>query len=68
MSYCSISGKRLNKANVGLLVNEAGALVTADTDEAELLNIIFALVFSKKASALGQRVQREDELSVAYED
>lgn len=65
MSYCSISGKRLNKANVGLVVNEADDLVTADTDEAELLKTIFALVFSKNASVLGQRVQREDELSVA---
>lgn len=42
--------------------------VTADTNEVELLNNTFALVFSKKASVLGQRVQREDELSVTYED
>lgn len=50
---------------MGLVVNEADDLVTADTDEAELLKTIFALVFSKNASVLGQRVQREDELSVA---
>jgi len=60
MSYCSISIKRLSNANAGPLVNETGDIVTADTDEDELLNNSFALVFPKKASVLGQTVQRED--------
>ncbi|GAB0202578.1 mitochondrial enolase superfamily member 1 [Grus japonensis] len=44
-----ISSKRKTKENVGLLLNEVGALVMEDTEKAELLNAFFALVFTAKA-------------------
>ncbi|GAB0176369.1 mitochondrial enolase superfamily member 1 [Grus japonensis] len=45
-----ISSKRKTRENVGLLLNEVGALVTEDTEKAELLNVTFASVFIAKAS------------------
>ncbi|PKU43329.1 rna-directed dna polymerase from mobile element jockey- hypothetical protein [Limosa lapponica baueri] len=36
--------------NVGPLLNEAGAMVTEDTEKAELLNAFFASVFTAQAS------------------
>ncbi|GAB0205688.1 mitochondrial enolase superfamily member 1 [Grus japonensis] len=44
-----ISSKRKTMENVGLLLNEVGALVTEDTEKAELLNAAFASVFTAKA-------------------
>ncbi|GAB0208405.1 mitochondrial enolase superfamily member 1 [Grus japonensis] len=44
-----ISSKRKTKENVGLLLNEMGALVMEDTEKAELLNAAFASVFTAKA-------------------
>ncbi|GAB0207863.1 hypothetical protein GRJ2_003252000 [Grus japonensis] len=43
-----ISSKRKTRENVGLLLNEVGALVTEDTEKAELLNAFFASVFTAK--------------------
>jgi len=44
-----ISNKRKARDNVGPLLNEVGALVTEDTEKAELLNACFASVFTAKA-------------------
>ena len=44
-----ISSKWKTRENVGPLLNEVGALVTEDTETAELLNAFFASVFSAKA-------------------
>ncbi|PKU45588.1 rna-directed dna polymerase from mobile element jockey-like [Limosa lapponica baueri] len=44
-----ISSKRKTKENVGLLLNEVGALAMEDTEKAELLNAFFASVFTAKA-------------------
>jgi len=44
-----ISSKRMTSDNVGPLLNEVGVLVMEDTEKAELLNAIFASVFSAKA-------------------
>ncbi|XP_068785519.1 uncharacterized protein [Struthio camelus] len=45
-----IRSKRKTRENVGPLLNGAGALVTKDTEKAELLNAFFASVFTAKAS------------------
>ena len=39
--YKYVNSKRKTRENVGPLLNEAGALVTEDTEKAELLNAIF---------------------------
>ena len=44
-----ISSKRMTSDNVGPRLNEVGVLVMEDTEKAELLNAIFASVFSAKA-------------------
>ncbi|GAB0178132.1 mitochondrial enolase superfamily member 1 [Grus japonensis] len=49
-----ISSKRKTRENVGLLLNKVGALVTEDTEKAELLNAAFASVFIAKASRAGK--------------
>ncbi|PKU49532.1 rna-directed dna polymerase from mobile element jockey-like [Limosa lapponica baueri] len=41
--------KRKTRENVGLLLNEVGALVTEDAEKVELLNGAFASVFTAKA-------------------
>jgi len=43
-----ISSKRKTRGKVGPLLNEVGALVTQDTEKAELLNAFFASVFTAK--------------------
>ncbi|GAB0208892.1 hypothetical protein GRJ2_003354900 [Grus japonensis] len=43
-----ISSKRKTRENVGLLLNEVGALVMEDTEKVELLNAFFASVFTAK--------------------
>jgi len=44
-----ISSKWNTRENVGSLLNEVGALVTEDTEKAELLNAFFVSVFTAKA-------------------
>ncbi|GAB0204878.1 mitochondrial enolase superfamily member 1 [Grus japonensis] len=44
--FKSISSKRKTRENVGLLLNEVGALVTEDTEKTELLSAAFASVFT----------------------
>jgi len=44
-----VSSKWKTKEDVGLLLNEVGALVMEDTEKAELLNAYFASVFTAKA-------------------
>jgi len=67
-----ISSKRKTRDNVGLLLNEVGALVTED---AELLNAFFASVFSAKAGPqesqapeVKEEAYREDDLPLVDED
>ncbi|GAB0203414.1 mitochondrial enolase superfamily member 1 [Grus japonensis] len=45
-----ISSKRKTRENVGLLLNEVGALISEDAEKAELLNATFASVFAAQAS------------------
>jgi len=45
-----ISRKRMTGENVGPLLNGAGALVTKNMEKTELLNTIFASVFTAKVS------------------
>jgi len=49
-SFNYISSKWKTRDDVGLLLNEVGALVMEDAEKAELLNAFFASVFSAKAS------------------
>ncbi|GAB0206849.1 mitochondrial enolase superfamily member 1 [Grus japonensis] len=70
-----ISSKRKTRENVGPLLNEVGALVTEDTEKAELLNAFFASVFTAKASPqesqtleVGEKVWRKDDLPLVEED
>jgi len=45
-SFCCYTGsKRLNKENVGFLLNGVGDLVTADTDRADILIALFASAY-----------------------
>lgn len=41
-----VNSKKKTGDNVGLLLNEVGALVTEDAEKVELLNIFFALIFT----------------------
>jgi len=70
-----ISSKWKTRENVGLLLNEVGALVTEDTEKAELLNAFLASVFTAKAGpqasqALEAREEawRNEDLPVLEED
>lgn len=47
---CYISSEKLNKENVGSLLNRVGDLVTVNTDKAEVFKIFFASVFANKTS------------------
>jgi len=46
LGFKYIGSKWKTRENVGLLLNEVGGLVTEDTEKAELLNALLALVFS----------------------
>ncbi|GAB0203352.1 hypothetical protein GRJ2_002800800 [Grus japonensis] len=63
-----MNSKRKTRENVGPLLNEVGALVTEDTEKAELLNAAFASVFAAKASPqesqtleVGEKVLRKED-------
>ncbi|PKU36831.1 rna-directed dna polymerase from mobile element jockey-like [Limosa lapponica baueri] len=45
-----IGSKRTTRENVGLLLNEMGAMVTEDAEKVELLNAFFASAFTAQAS------------------
>jgi len=51
-----ISSKRKTRDNVGLLLNEVGALASEDTEKMELLNAFFASVFTAQAGPSGKPV------------
>ncbi|GAB0204057.1 hypothetical protein GRJ2_002871300 [Grus japonensis] len=70
-----ISNKRKTRENVGPLLNEVGALVTVDTEKAELVNAAFASVFTAKASPqenqtlkVGEKVWRKEDLPLVGEN
>jgi len=70
-----ISSKRKARDNVGPLLNEAGALVTDDTEKAELLNACFASVFTPKAGPqasqsleVREEAWRKEDLPLVEED
>ncbi|GAB0195017.1 mitochondrial enolase superfamily member 1 [Grus japonensis] len=70
-----INSKRKTRENVGLLLNEVGALVMGDTEKAELLNAFSASVFTAKAGPqesqtleVGQKVWRKEDLPLVEED
>lgn len=52
MFFKYISSKKKTRENVGLLMNGVDALVTKDTEKAELLNVFFASVLTAKASGI----------------
>ncbi|GAB0206062.1 mitochondrial enolase superfamily member 1 [Grus japonensis] len=70
-----ISSKRKTRENVGPLLNEVSALVTEDTEKAELLNAFFASVFTAKAGPresqtleVGEKVLQKEDLPLVEED
>lgn len=52
MFFKYISSKKKTRENVGLLMNGVDALVTKDTEKAELLNAFFVSVLTAKASGI----------------
>ncbi|PKU42717.1 rna-directed dna polymerase from mobile element jockey-like [Limosa lapponica baueri] len=70
-----IGGKRKTGENVGPLLNEMGAMVTEDTEKAELLNAFFASVFTAQASPqesqtlqVIEKVWMKEDFSLVEED
>ncbi|GAB0182914.1 mitochondrial enolase superfamily member 1 [Grus japonensis] len=70
-----LSSKKTTRENVGPLLKEVGALVTEDTEKAELLNAFFASVFTAKVSPqesqtleVGEKVWRKEDLPLVEED
>ncbi|GAB0182218.1 hypothetical protein GRJ2_000687100 [Grus japonensis] len=70
-----ISSKRKTRENVGLLLNEVGALVMEDTEKTELLNAFFASVFTAKAGPqetqtleVGEKVLQKEDLPLVEEN
>ncbi|PKU46909.1 alpha-n-acetylneuraminide alpha- -sialyltransferase [Limosa lapponica baueri] len=62
--FCKyISSKRKARKNVGLLLNEMGALVMEDTENMELLNASFASVFIAKAGSQESQTPEEEKKS-----
>ncbi|GAB0205781.1 mitochondrial enolase superfamily member 1 [Grus japonensis] len=70
-----ISSKRKTRENVDPLLNEVGALVMEATGKAELLNAVFASVFTTKVGPqetqtleVGEKVWRKEDLPLVEED
>ncbi|PKU33356.1 rna-directed dna polymerase from mobile element jockey-like [Limosa lapponica baueri] len=63
-----IEGKRQSRENVGLLLNETGAMMTEDAEKAELLNAFFASVFTAQASPQESHTLEETEKVWTKED
>jgi len=70
-----ISSKRKTRDNVGLLLNEAGVLVTEDAEKAELMNAFFASVFiaragpqDSQAPEVREEATRKDDFPLVEED
>ncbi|GAB0187639.1 mitochondrial enolase superfamily member 1 [Grus japonensis] len=70
-----LTQQRKTRENVDPLPNEVGALVTEDTEKAELLNAFFALIFTAKTSPqesqtleVGEKVWRKEDLPLVEED
>jgi len=70
-----ISSKQKTSQNVGLLLNEVGALVMEDAEKAEILNAFFASVFTAKAGPqasqsleVRDKACRKDDLPLAEGD
>ena len=58
-----ISRKRMTREDVGLLVSEVGVLVMKHTEKVELLNAIFASVFTAKAGPqVSQSLEAREEV------
>jgi len=73
--FCNYtSSKQKTRENVGLLLNEVGAMVVEDTEKAELLNALFVLVCTAKASRASQPLEvrekscRKEDLPLVEED
>ncbi|PKU33295.1 rna-directed dna polymerase from mobile element jockey-like [Limosa lapponica baueri] len=63
-----IGGKRNRRENVGLLLNETGAMVTEDAEKVKLLNAFFASVFTAQASPQESQALEETEKVWTKED
>ncbi|PKU47794.1 rna-directed dna polymerase from mobile element jockey-like [Limosa lapponica baueri] len=61
-----IHSKRKTRENVGLLLNEAGALVMEDTEKAELLNAAFASVFTAEANPQESQTLEDNAVLSSY--
>ena len=71
--FMYLSSKRKTRENVGPRLNEVGALVTEDTEKAELLNAAFASVFTAKASPqkpleVREKIWRKEDFPLVEED
>ena len=69
------SSKWKTRENVGLLMNEVGALVTENTVKMELLNAFFSSVFTAKAGPqasqcpeVREKAWRKEDLPLVNED
>ncbi|GAB0208674.1 hypothetical protein GRJ2_003333100 [Grus japonensis] len=63
-----IGDKRKARENVGPLLNEAGDLVTQDMEKAEVLNTVFASVFTSKTSLQESQVPETRQKDWSKED
>ncbi|GAB0183985.1 mitochondrial enolase superfamily member 1 [Grus japonensis] len=70
-----INSCRKTRENVGLLLNELGALVMEEIEKVELLNAFFASVFTAKAGPqetqtleVGEKVLQKEDLPLVKED
>jgi len=55
-----VNSKRRTRDNVGLLLNEVGALVSGDVENVEILNTFFVLVFITKTAPWESRASKRE--------